>query len=67
MSLSKSTSTQIQSAIAAVDKFYERRLAEVDLDVKNLRSYGSPMSEVGSKTTSDATDATLLRLAGLVG
>lgn len=66
MALSEETVQQLQEALDAVEEFYEKRLAEIDRDVRNLREYGAPISDLGEKTTEVAVTAALAIIAGLI-
>lgn len=67
MALSQETLQQLQEALDAVDEFYTRRLEEVDRDVRNLREYGAPISDLGDQTTEEATGLALDFINGIIG
>ena len=59
MALSAETQASLREVLDAIDEFYERRLGEIDRDVRNLREYGSPIGELGDQTTEAAADQAL--------
>lgn len=59
MSLSDTTLQRLTEARDALDEFYERRLAEIDNDVRNLREYGAALTKLGTKASEGATDEAL--------
>lgn len=66
MALSEETVQQLREALDAVEEFYEKRLEEIDRDVRNLREYGAPISDLGEKTTEVAVTAALAIIDGLL-
>jgi len=66
MALSQETITKLEEALVAIDEFYERRLAEVDRDVRNLREYGVPIDSLGEQTTEAATGLALDFIDGIL-
>jgi len=66
VALSSTTVQQLQDALAAVDEFYIRRLAEIDRDVRNLREYGAPIGDLGDRTTEAATNLALGFIDGIL-
>ena len=65
MALSAETLAKLEETLDSVDAFYERRLGEVDRDVRNLRDYGAVISDLGVKTSEAGTDEALSILASL--
>ena len=65
MALSAETLVQLEAALKSVDAFYERRLDEVDRDVRNLRDYGAVVSDLGIRTSEAGTDEALSILESL--
>ena len=66
MGLSAETQAELQDALTALDEFYQTRLEEVDREVRNLREYGAPITDLGDKTT-EAGTAEALAILGRVG
>jgi hypothetical protein len=66
MALSEDTIQQLRESLAAIEEFYERRLAEIDRDVRNLREYGAPISDLGDTTTESAADLALDFISGIL-
>ena len=67
MALSQETITKLEEALAAIDEFYTRRLEEIDRDVRNLREYGAPISNLGDQATEAAADEALSIIDGILG
>ena len=66
MALSDETVQQLRTTLGAIDEFYERRLGEIDRDVRNLQEYGAPITDLGDQTT-DAATAEALAVLGSLG
>lgn len=66
MALSEDTIQQLRESLTAIEEFYERRLAEIDRDVRNLREYGAPISDLGDTTTESAVDLALDFISGIL-
>jgi hypothetical protein len=66
MPLSEEALQRARDALEAVDAFYERRLDEVDRDVRNLRAYGAPIESLGAETAEAAADRAESFIAGIL-
>lgn len=59
MALSTNTLSDLEAAKEALDEFYTNRLEEIDREVRNLREYGAPITNLGDQTTEAGTTEAL--------
>jgi hypothetical protein len=55
MALSPATIADLEAARQALDDYYEKRLGEIDREVRNLQERRAPVSSLGEKTTAAGT------------
>lgn len=66
MALSQESLDAIQAAKDAVEEYKDKRVAEIEDEVKNLRNYGVPLDTLATDTTEAATDDAMTIIEGLL-
>lgn len=66
MPLSPETLAALEESKVAVEEYRDRRIAEIDDLVANLKAYGVPLDSLASGTTEAAVDEALSSLTTLL-